>query len=393
MAQTGYSAGFSGPNAVETAQLLGRNPREAASDYYGIAMPDSLHLHLLPRFEWALGKLKLHTNTLYHLAALTVVLPLTRGKQSADAILVRDLKMARCLLKVRWLLHLPPIIYEAHELFAVTVREQMKRRGLDRPEKVRRMDELESYVCGNADGIICTTEHMAEMMRQTHRVGDKMLVAPNGIDLSQYDKLKNADIQPKTDEKKVVMYLGSLHDWKGVDILVGAMKYLPDSLLRVVGGNDKSIARHAELARELGVDDRVQFEGYVAPGKRFRCLQSADVLVLPLRPFQISTYFTSPLKIFEYMAAHKPIVTSDLPSTRELLAHDVNAILIPPEDPRALAEGIGSVLGNPGLGHRLAEQAAVDVQSHTWDQRAARVIEFIKSIQSTGTRSAEGVGH
>jgi len=69
-------------------------------------------------------------------------------------------------------------------------------------------------------------------------------------------------------------------------------------------------------------------------------------------------------------------VASDLPSVREIL-NERNAVLVKPDDPGTLAEGIRRVLEDEALGNRLAEKAFADVQLYTWEKRAERILEFI----------------
>ena len=112
---------------------------------------------------------------------------------------------------------------------------------------------------------------------------------------------------------------------------------------------------------------------------------AADVLVLPnTAQAAISREHTSPLKLFEYMAAGRPIVASDLPSLREVLRHGDNAWLMQPDDPAALAQGIQHLLAEPALAARLAAQAQEEVQAYTWEQRAANILRFVGAHVSTG---------
>jgi glycosyltransferase involved in cell wall biosynthesis len=102
-------------------------------------------------------------------------------------------------------------------------------------------------------------------------------------------------------------------------------------------------------------------------------LREADVLILPNPKSAISSEFTSPLKLFEYMASGRPIVASDLPAFREILRHDENALLVEAGNPQALVAGISRIKRDPTLGGRLARQAREDVRAFTWARRAERL--------------------
>jgi glycosyltransferase involved in cell wall biosynthesis len=77
------------------------------------------------------------------------------------------------------------------------------------------------------------------------------------------------------------------------------------------------------------------------------------------------------------MAAATPIVASDLPSLRDVLQHESNALLVNPEDPQAFALAIRRLIENPELAQRLGLQAHQDVEQYSWDSRAARLLDVI----------------
>jgi glycosyltransferase involved in cell wall biosynthesis len=350
----------------------------AVASYYNITLPDNLHLHLLPGLEWRCGPLRLFWNFPFFLAALVRLLQVLHRLEVVDAILLRNLKLAQFLLRWRGVLRLPPLLFETHEIFTMSFQDEMARLGVSRRRKGSTLEMRERYVYAYADGIICITAHLAAMLRKRFRIRGPVLVAPDGVDLMSFvgccGTLENLSANRPGG---MIVYIGSLHHWKGVDLLLQAMQYLPEVFLRIVGGNEESLERYRDYAEALGLGDRVRFEGFVCPGRRFEYFRHADVFVLPLRPLHIASYFTSPLKLFEYMAAGKPIVASDLPAIREILQPDVNGILVAPNDAQALAAGIRRVLDDPILGRRLAEQASLDVRSYTWDERAQQIRDFI----------------
>jgi glycosyltransferase involved in cell wall biosynthesis len=103
-----------------------------------------------------------------------------------------------------------------------------------------------------------------------------------------------------------------------------------------------------------------------------------DVLVMPHLDHIHSTNFSSPLKMFEYITLKKPIVATDLLSTKEILRDGENAILVKPNDPEALASGIKLVLENKELAKRIAENAYKDVcENYTWEKRADKILSIL----------------
>jgi glycosyltransferase involved in cell wall biosynthesis len=130
----------------------------------------------------------------------------------------------------------------------------------------------------------------------------------------------------------------------------------------------------------LNCATRVTFTGLIPPVEVAARLRQADVLVLPNPASVISSEFTSPLKLFEYMASGRPIVASDLPSLREVLRDGENALLVEPGNPQALTAGVARIKNDPALGRRLAERAMEDVRQFTWGRRAERLEALFREV-------------
>jgi glycosyltransferase involved in cell wall biosynthesis len=108
-------------------------------------------------------------------------------------------------------------------------------------------------------------------------------------------------------------------------------------------------------------------------------LAACDILVYPA-PKSNHPFFqrdTSPLKIFEYMAARKPIVMADLPPLRDILS-EATAFLCEPGDPESLADAIERALKHPEEAQAKAERAWEIVQEHTWEKRMRRIMGKIQ---------------
>ena len=119
--------------------------------------------------------------------------------------------------------------------------------------------------------------------------------------------------------------------------------------------------------------DRVTFTGWLPPPSVAAELARAHVLVLPNTRTLISDRYTSPLKLFEYLAAGRPIVASDLHAIREVLRDQDNALLVEPDSPSALATAVRRLTSEPALARRLAAKAFDDAAYYGWATRAERI--------------------
>lgn len=212
------------------------------------------------------------------------------------------------------------------------------------------------------------------------------LAVPNGVDMQMFKverSKSNADELKKhlgfPESKKIVMYTGHLYAWKGVDVIIGAARALrahSNTFFALVGGTESDIRKYQELVRKEQLKN-IMLCGHRKQSAIPQYLACADALLLPNIPVsRESKHYTSPIKMFEYMASRRPIIASDLPSLREVL-NERNAILLPPGDAGALAEGIKKVLqGGPAI-VTMVERAFADVHKYTWEKRVQKIFHFL----------------
>lgn len=132
-------------------------------------------------------------------------------------------------------------------------------------------------------------------------------------------------------------YVGSILPWKGLEVLIDAIRLLPDSFhAHIIGGTegDEYRSKLIAFARSQGVAERVRFTPFLPTDQLASTLRSLDCLVLPLAA---EDQGSSPMKLLEYLAASRPVIASDLPSIREVLTHRWNGLLFAPGDPQSLA--------------------------------------------------------
>ena len=302
----------------------------------------------------------LHWPHSFYFGLISAIYSLT---QSAKLVYSRD--FFPCLFLYLFKpLHHKGVFYEAHD-FPLT--------------KLGR--KLRCWTVRHVDGLIVISQKLAERYQGQGIPSERILVAPDGVDLFlfsvniQKEKAREGLKIPL--DKRIVCYTGHLYLWKGVHVLAQAMKELIDEcLLYVVGGTPRDIEKLQEFISSNQIPNIVVV-GYVPPTMIPKYLAAADILVLPNTSQEaISRLYTSPLKLFEEMAARRPIVASDLPSIREVL-NEENAVLVKPDDKAALAGGIRKALKNQAMSQKLAGNALRDVQFYTWERRADKILKFI----------------
>lgn len=286
---------------------------------------------------------------------------------------VRNLKLAESLLRA-----FPeiPLFFETHELFATSFAES--HRDLASTEARRKLQALERrevFVYGRAAGIVALTGALAEDLRERYHVATPMLVAHDAVDEAVLDQ----PVPSVDDGEPIWLYLGSLHPWKGVDTLVEALPYCRRGTLWIAGGNSVGIARLEARAAALSVSHRLRCLGAVPPAQRFSVIARATACLLPSTATQIGSRYTSPLKLFEYLALGKPVVAADLPALREVIAAGENALLVPVGDAPAIATALDHLAADLELARRMGAANRQLATRHTWTVRATRIIGFMNA--------------
>lgn len=180
-------------------------------------------------------------------------------------------------------------------------------------------------------------------------------------------------------------YVGHLYPYKGADDVLEACALIPDDTVAVfVGGRPDEIARMKKRAQELGLKN-VIFTGSVPHARVPLYLRAADVALLPTRDSdRHASEFLSPLKLFEYMAAGKAIIATDLPSAREIL-DDKSAVLVPPNNPSALASAITALRDDPARLTGLERASRDQATSRSWTARAKTVLANLPNSARVST--------
>ncbi len=317
------------------------------------------------------------------------------GRTRQDLVFTRDLGLASLLLRLPGALR-APVVYEAHGIaadVAAALPGLLTGAPAASAAKLRRLARRDAHVWSVADGYVTITDGLARALRG--RFGDRprIAVVPDGArasDIAGTSAGAHAVLGPPRERGGAagdpppftIGYAGHLYPWKGVDLVIEAVSALPDTRGLIIGGHEKEpdLARVKAFAAALDCSLRVTFTGPIPPADVAARLREADVLALPNPASAISTLFTSPLKLFEYMASGRPIVASDLPSLREVLRDGENALLVEPGNPQALTAGIVRIKTHAALGERLARQAREDARQFTWERRAERLEALFAGI-------------
>jgi glycosyltransferase involved in cell wall biosynthesis len=272
-----------------------------------------------------------------------------------DVYYTRDIFSAFFLVMFRFI-HKKKVIYEIHG------------------EPTHFENKIVPWTMKHLDGCIVLNSYILDYYKN---LSNNIIIAPDAVDLEMFNKKEDKSLLRKKLnmlDKKLVLYSGHLYKWKGIYTLIDSAKYLTDKFhIYLLGGTSEDIKKVKQYIAANRINN-VTVLGFVEYKNVPDYLASSDILVLPnsMEHKQSSTY-TSPLKLFEYMASGNVIVSANVPSSREILNKD-NSIMVAPDDPKALAEGIKKAANKSS--HKLALKAKEEVVNYSWDLRAKKILDF-----------------
>ena len=210
------------------------------------------------------------------------------------------------------------------------------------------------------------------------RYGFEPTVVFNGIDTSLFRPTTPDPDIVRTDGTPLLLWVGRLQPWKGVDVALRALREIPQAYLMIVGDGETR-ADLERLAQELGLAERVRFLGAL-PRERLPSIYAAADLLL-------ATSFASEtfgIGLVEAQACGLPVVASRFGGFPEVIDEGRTGLLVPPRDPTALAAAVRSLLNDPVRRQALADAAPGWAAQFAW----SAVVDRIEAVYDATVRAA-----
>lgn len=340
-------------------------------EHYGVKPNFKLgHIGGIDLFPLMAGNTQLERIAFYlHMLSFCVLMLWRLRKEKADIYYSRE---EYVLLALSLIIPREKLVFEVHQ-FSPT----------------RMGAWLEKQLAKRVGHIVAITQKLKDdYVKERGSSPESVLVAHDGVREARFAKLPSkAEARQRVgwaEDTFIVGFMGRLQMLntleKGVGTLVEALVSVEGVSLAIVGGPDDAVESLRREWLKLGLSsERFLYAGQVAPELVPVYLRAFDVCAMP-HPFNPQfAYYTSPLKLFEYMAAERAIVASDLPAWADVVENDKNALLVPAGDSSALANAIQRLKDSPELREQLAKAARETVmQRYTWAARASMIRQHLE---------------
>jgi glycosyltransferase involved in cell wall biosynthesis len=265
------------------------------------------------------------------------------------------------------------VVYDVHEDFPRDMMFKSYLPGWSRRFLGWLMELAESAACKRFSAIVCVTPKITERLQS---VNSRTVTVYN----YPYPEELISENPPSWKNRNLAAtYVGTITPQRGIAEMVHAMGYLSDSFgatLEIAGDTVP------EEVKKLPGWSRVRFHGVLDQLSTYRLLRNARAGLICMHP--IPTFVDCmPVKIFEYMGAGLPVIASDFPLWRKMLAGVNCALFVDPLDARGIAQAIEYLLSNPEESEEMGRrgQAAVAKQFN-WNTQARKLVDLYSSLAS-----------
>lgn len=328
------------------------------------------------------GRIRRMTRILWGL--IRVFLHANRGLLSHDLVYARDYHVALACTLARTIFR-KPLIYEINGI--PSEEWLMKGDTILRRVMARVIRELERLAARHADSIVTVTHGLRAYLVSRFGVEPmKISVIPNGVDTMVFHPMHDTGSRERLrtrigiqKDNPLVLFVGNLAPWQGVSTLLDSIPLVRSQVPRarfVIVGEGALRPDLERQTRRMNLEKHVSFTGMISHDQVPHYIHIADVCVSPFVTRRNNRIGLSPLKIYEYMACGKAVVSSRIAGL-DFIEETGSGILVDPEDPEDLARGIAMVLLNPERRAAMGRNGArVALQECDWRKRAREILEI-----------------
>ncbi len=302
----------------------------------------------------------------------------------------------------------PTVIYHRHGVFSLAGLALARRLGVPLVLEVNASEvwareawsrlyfgglarRMERVAFERADRLVLISEELIPTVESLGGDRARIVVNPNGVDVARFDpESRGDDVRRRLGfgrDDIVCGFVATFHRWHGVVFLAEQLSTLmsADARLRFMLVGDGDLRPEVEnMVRSAGLSERVRFTGLVAPAEVPAHLGACDILLSPHLPFEDGTpFFGSPTKLFEYLAAGRPVVASRLGQIGRVVEDGTTGLLFEPGDAPAFRSAVLRLAADPELRARLGREARKTAERrYTWEANVRRALDGFVALDA-----------
>ena len=265
------------------------------------------------------------------------------------------------------------LVYDAHELTTeLAYISRLERMG---------WRVLERFLIRRADEVITTGTYRAEYLAKKYRVAAPTVIlnCPPLPAAEAYNRALREKLGLTDDTVPIILYQGGFIRGRGLDKLVLAAAHLDRGVLVLMGWGDLE-AELRSLVKKKGLEQRVYFTEPVAPDRVVYYCMSASVGVVIYLRTSLNNYYATPNKLYEYISAGLPVVSSDFPALKEVVEGYGLGCTFDPEKPESIAAAINRVLADEQRYDTMKRNALEAARIFNWENESRKLLEIYRRL-------------
>ncbi|HNQ59544.1 MAG TPA: glycosyltransferase family 4 protein [Bacteroidales bacterium] len=244
----------------------------------------------------------------------------------------------------------------------------------------------EKRMCNLADKVIVVVEEAQKRLENLGIEHNKITVVSNTLNIESFDKLPKYKVNTSNTNNFNIFYGGGINKHRGIQIVIRGIALLNDHFSDFnfdIVGDGKYLEKLIKLSVTLNISSRIKFYGYLPFGEMLAILQNANVAVIPhLKSEHTDT--TIPHKIFQYIYAGIPILSSDCNPLRRIIEETHSGIIYKNDSPTDFAENLIELKNLISLGKFNPEYGRTFiVNKYNWDKDAQKLIQLYSEFDQT----------
>lgn len=251
---------------------------------------------------------------------------------------------------------------------------------------LRYLKSIETQCWEYADAIYVVSNVLHKFIsNENPALSEKLWVIPNGVDLKIFNEMRGKQHLVKKYKNLIkVGFIGSFQVWHGLDFLLhifsDVLRARPNTELILIGEGAYKKRTKSSVAKYQIQENKIKFLPHMSYDEVVINLLEMDILVAPYL-YQDYFYF-SPLKIFDYMAAGKAIVTSNIGQIAEIFTNEKDAILLEPGNHNAYVTALINLIDSENKRRFLGNNALKKVECYTWENAAKTLLSKLSTLRS-----------
>lgn len=257
------------------------------------------------------------------------------------------------------------LVYDTHEYFT-EVPEL-----LENPFAKNVWTRLEQFIFPRLKTVSTVCQSIAEIYESKYKVPVAVIRNVPMMKLSTEKTKKD----PEFENKRLIIYQGAVNVGRGIEMMIDTVRLLEDVVFLIIGGGDK-LDELKQYVEEKQLTSKVKFTGKLHYSELYKYTLQADLGMSLEENLGLNYYYALPNKLFDYIQASTPVIASDLPEIKRIVADYNIGIIINERSPKALAHKINELFNNPELLNQLKENQAKAAIELCWENESKKVLQL-----------------